>query len=1176
MKINDEKYNSLKKLLEKRILVLDGAMGSLLQKHCCCGVHQEMPLPEILMKENPEVIKQVHLEYLQAGADIIETNTFNANRFSLADYNLEKESYSLSYLGASLAKEAADEFTKITPDKPRFVAGSVGPTKNMLTLADSNSDFDFDSMTEAYKIQIKGLLDGGADIILLETVFDTLTVKSALYAIKKLEEATGIKIPVMVSATIDYKNGRLLSGQTIEAFYASVRHGGLLSIGLNCGFGSEQVIPYLRRLSELSDTAVSVYPNAGLPDDCGEYHESPAEFTANLKECLKEGLVNIVGGCCGTTPAHIHQLAQIAKEFKPRIIPPYRHTLILSNLEYSEPSTTGALIQVGERTNVAGSAKFARLIREKDFDSALDIASKQVKSGANLIDICMDDGMEDSVGNMVRFLRMLNSDSETGAVPIMIDSSDWNVIINALKVCQGKSVVNSISLKDGEKEFLYRAREINNLGAAFIIMLFDEKGQADTFERKKEIAQRAYNLLVENGFDPSDIIFDPNVLTVGAGLGDNDPLALDFIRATQWITDNLPHATVSGGISNLSFAFRGNNSLREAMHTVFLYHARKAGLGMAIVNPGMISVYDDIDTELRELLEDVILCRKNGAIANLIDFAERKKNETRSNSENIYKEDDGLTLKEQIKNSLLKGKEGEIEKLVIQELQEEEPMNIINRTLMPVMKKIGDMFGDGKMFLPQVIKSAQVMKKAVDTLRPFIRQDNIDKMGGNVVIATVKGDVHDIGKNIVGLVVSCNGYNVLDLGVRVDEITIADEVESSNPDALLLSGLISPSLNEMIKVCEELDRRGITIPVIIGGAATSEIYTAVKIAPVYSGAVFYSSDASENLRILNTLSEETIQENRIRQNALRQRYEEAKLKEPEIKNAKRYGYKKKKDEVIVPKEIKRVVLNNLSLNEIEPFIDWNLLLASLEMNRKNGEISQEELFRSKAEVIEEAQNIFERIKSEKLLELEGVAEIIPATRKENEIVLTLQNGKSRTLPMLRGEQGVNKDACIADFVATEKDYVCLFAVSAGKGLKEFIEDLNKKGEIYSAFLAKLIADRMAEAFAQWLNEYIAKEVWSFSGATDKKGVRIAFGYPAAPDHSLKRDVFEILDIESNTSMRLTENDMIYPSESVCGIIFSSGEYINVGKIGESQLKEYAGKRGISLEKLKMLIPNNIL
>lgn len=1127
------KFDYIRDLMRQRILVLDGAMGSMLQS-CRHKDEESAKLPDLYVRDNPRVVKEIHKAYLEAGADIIETDSFNANRFALSDYGLENEAYTLAFEAAKLAREAVDEFKCAQPRTKRFVAGSVGPTKLMLSMTDSTSEFNFDSLAEAYTEQIRGLIDGGADIILLETIFDTLTAKAALYAVSEIERERNEKIPVVVSCTVDASSGRLLSGQTIEAFYASVRHAGLLAVGLNCGFGSESVLPYLRRLSEVADTGISVYPNAGLPDDCGEYHEDACTFALNLQKSLRERLVNIVGGCCGTTPEHIKELKETVEKFQPRPIPERHKRLILSNLEYYDAGASKELIQVGERTNVAGSAKFARLIREKNFDEALEIATRQVKAGAGIVDVCMDDGMEDAGANMEKFLRLFNSDSDTGVVPVMIDSSEWTVVVRALKANQGKGIVNSISLKDGESEFVRKAEEIRRLGAAVVVMLFDEKGQAETYERKIEIAERAYNLLLESGFPPEDIMFDPNVLTLG--LEKRDSRGLDFIKAVAWIKANLPSASVSGGISNLSFAFRGNNPIREAMHTAFLTHAVKAGLDMAIVNAGMIALYDDIDKQLLEAIEDLILCREENAVDKVIVLAQKR--EFGTGQQDSGTEESSLPIADKLYQALAKGRDKEMEALMKEALETFSPMSIIDDILMPGMKKIGEMFGEGRMFLPQVIKVAQAMKKGVSVITPYLDASEIASTEKKrLVIATVKGDVHDIGKNIVALVASCNGYEVEDLGVRVDENQIAAAVENAKPVALLLSGLIAPSLNEMTKVCRELDARGIRVPVIIGGAATSEIHTAVKIAPEYSGCVFYSPDASANLRILQELSPETEDENRRRQEELRKLYFKTKNESIGENHVKENSVDV--EPPIRPREIKRVVLNGLPLEEVERFIDWNMLSASLGLLKKGVDENNKE------EVLEEAHRLFGKIKKEKSLQIEGVVGVYKAVGNGNEIIVYPSEDRKISLPMQRASKGRDAGLSVADFLNSDEDYVALFAVSAGKNLKALENSYSETGDIFHALLCKLIADRLTEASAEWVHDYVANELWGFA-EKDRKGIRIAFGYPSAPDHNLKRTAFEIMEVSNDTSMTLTENSMIVPGESVCGIILSSGRFINAG------------------------------
>ena len=1170
MRLDTRKFDALKKLLGERILLLDGAMGSRLQCHCHDG--ESGKLPDLYVRDHPEEVAKIHEEYLEAGADIIETDSFNCNALSLADYGLEDQVYSLSKEAAQIARKTADRFSALTPGKPRFVAGSVGPTKEMLTLSKEGPK-DFDRLAATYADQIRGLLDGGTDIILLETVFDTLNAKAALYSLSRIERERGEKIPVIVSGTVSNSSGRLLSGQTLEAFFTSVMHAGLLAVGLNCGLGSEETYRYLKELADFADVAIALYPNAGLPDNCGEYHETPEIFVSNLKTGLEQGLVNIIGGCCGTTPDHIRKLCEIAGNYSPREIPVKNSTLLLSNLEATDVGASKELVQVGERTNVAGSKKFARLIRERKFDEALDIAIGQIRGGASIIDVCMDDGLSDESANMMEFLRIINSDGETGRVPVMIDSSNWDVIMAGLKVSQGKPIVNSISLKEGEDEFIRRALEIKNLGGAMVVMLFDEEGQAVTFERKIEIARRAYDLLVGEGVNPSDIVFDPNILTVATGMEDSRRVALDYVLATQWIKKNLPGVSVSGGVSNLSFAFRGNNRIRESMHTVFLYHAFRAGLDMAIVNAGMLSLYSDIEGELLEILEDVILCRIDSSVDRLIEYAAEVAGEA-DNKKEIAVSKDEPAIDEKVERLLLSGKGEELKGIMSEMVREIPPLEIIDNYLMKAMQKVGLLFGEGKMFLPQVIKAASAMQEAVRILQPHIGREKQKISGRKVILATVKGDVHDIGKNIVGLVVSCNGYEVDDLGVRVESRRIVERTLEIKPEAVLLSGLISPSLQEMINVCRDLENNGITLPVIIGGAATSAIHTAVRIAPVYSGPVFYSPDAAANLNILSALAgdyEKTVSRNFEEQKRLREIYEQSQDKiagenvkgienAPEISAAKLD---------LSPDKLARKEILNTPVDEIIPYIEWKYLLASMGLLKGSVDTSLEQ---EQEKTLREAKKILNIIKEKNSLKLEGVVQIFEAVGNGDDIVLLRESNEIHRLPMLRAERGNDCGLSVSDFVSAERDYVALFAVTAGVGLEELTEQFRSDGDSYSALLAKLVADRLAEAFARWVHADVEEIL---TGKREEKGVRIAFGYPSAPDHSLKKDVFDLLEIESATGMRLTETGMIWPGESVCGMILRNGRYLNVGTISERQLREYASKREIEYGRLRRLLSHNV-
>ena len=889
--------NKLYEVLESRILLLDGGFGTMVQQY---GFTEEdyrgerfrdwnvllKGCNDLLAVTRPGAVREIHVKYLQAGADIIETDSFNANAVSLADYGLEAYAYEISRAAAGVARSAADEFTARNPLKPRFVAGSMGPTNRTASMSadvghPAAREVTFTQLAEAYTEQARGLVDGGADVLLVETVFDTLNAKAALYAIDTLAAQLGRAIPVMISGTLADASGRTLSGQTVEAFYASVSHARLLSVGFNCAYGARQLMPYLERLAAVAEFRISAHPNAGLPNVMGGYDETPEMFARDVSEYMRRGLVNIVGGCCGTTPAHIFELAKIAGNYAPRPVPAPKHVTTLSGLEPLRIVPEANFVNVGERTNVAGSAKFARLIREGNYEEALSVARAQDDAGAQIVDVCMDDGLIDGAEAMRTFLNLMASEPEIARVPAMIDSSKWEVLVAGLQVTQGKAVVNSISLKEGEAEFLRRAQEIPRYGAAAVVMLFDERGQADTYERKTEVASRAYKLLTDAGFPAEDIIFDPNVLAVATGIPEHDSYAKAFIDATRWIKHNLPHAKVSGGVSNLSFAFRGNNAVREAMHSAFLYHAIRAGMDMGIVNPQMVRVYSEIEPELLERVEDVILCRRPDAAERLTEYAQQVRTvaQTQPQAPDAWR---AGTLGERIGHAMLKGVADFIEQDALEGYETlGSPMAVIDTLLMPAMEHVGTLFGEGKMFLPQVVKTARVMKRAVAALTPYIEQGaaGVSNRAGKVLIATVKGDVHDIGKNIVAVVMACNGYEIKDLGVMVESQRIVDEAVAWGADCICLSGLITPSLDEMAHVCEELERRALRIPVIIGGATTSDLHTAVKIAPVYAGVVVHSPNASRNSQILAQLlgSDGALYADKVRtgQQAMRSEYEHA-------------------------------------------------------------------------------------------------------------------------------------------------------------------------------------------------------------------------------------------------------------------------------------------------------------
>jgi 5-methyltetrahydrofolate--homocysteine methyltransferase len=1195
--------------LERRILVLDGGMGTMIQRH---GLGEEdyrgerfaewsTPLKgcnDLLVLTRPDVIAGIHEAYLTAGADVISTDSFNANAISMADYGLGERVYEINRAAASIARTEADRFTLRNPSKPRFVAGSMGPTNRTSSLSANVDDpsareVTFEQLVDAYSEQVRGLIDGGADVLLVETIFDTLNAKAALFAIEELREELGREIPVMVSGTIADTSGRTLSGQTVEAFYTSLAHGNLLSVGLNCAFGARQMLPYLERLARVSECRISTHPNAGLPNISGGYDETPAMFAADIEEYLRRGLVNIVGGCCGTTPEHIRLVAQLASKYTPRTLPTKKYLTVLSGLEPLTITPENNFVNIGERANVAGSAKFARLVRENKYDEAVAVARDQVGEGAQVVDVCMDDGMIEGAAAMTRFLNMAAAEPELARVPLVIDSSRWEVLEAGLRCVQGKSVVNSISLKESEAEFLRRARLVRRYGAAAVVMLFDERGQADTYERKIEVAERAYRLLTEDGFPPEEIIFDPNVLSIATGISEHDNYAVDFIEATRWIKQNLPHAKVSAGVSNLSFAFRGNNRVREAMHSVFLYHAIEAGLDMGIVNAGMLQIYSEIEPHLLELTEDVVLNRRADATERLAEYAEELK-ATSGEVKPTESKDSWRTLPlaERISYAMLKGADEHSAEDALEALHElGSPLEVIDRLLMPAMTRVGELFGQGKMFLPQVVKSARVMRRAVDALAPFIKGDSESTKAGRVVIATVKGDVHDIGKNIVSVVISCNGYEVIDLGVMVERDKIIDEAVTVNADAVCLSGLITPSLEEMIGVVKELERRGLHIPVIVGGATTSRLHTAVKIAPEYSGVVIHSRDASDNAGILNRLlgadREEFIKEIKAEQAAERELYAQASEKRTSVplEVARGNRYVKTADKIAEPAHTGRVVFSDFPIERVEPYIDWTYLFAAWDIKGAYPQILESPEKGTEArKLFDDAQSLLAQIREQQLLRLEGVAGIFPARRDGDDIIVTDIKGREVRLPQMRNQSaGKKQNLSVADYVTDNgNDFVGAFAVTAGVGLAELVEKFRAEGDDYNAIMAKLLADRLTEAFAEAVHEFVRRVSWGYQNEDIApadairgryRGLRYAFGYPATPDHSLKREVFELLAVEQTTSMRLTENYMIAPGEALCGLVVADpeAEYFTLGAIGDDQITDYARRRDKTTAEIKKLI-----
>ena len=1204
-------HNRLNDALQERILLLDGGFGTMVQRYGLSEADyrgerfRELPgqlrgCNDLLNLTRPDIIREIHTRYLQAGADLITTNSFNANAISLTDYGISDLAREIARAAASIARAAADEYTQRNPSKPRFVAGSMGPTNRTASMSADVSDpaareVTFSQLAEAYGEQARGLVEGGADVLLIETVFDTLNAKAALYAVDRLGEELGRQLPVMVSGTLADASGRTLSGQTVEAFWVSVSHARLLSVGLNCAYGARQMLPYLERLAAVAEVRVSAHPNAGLPNVMGGYDETPEMFAADVEEYLRRGLLNIVGGCCGTTPEHIFELSKIVGRYAPRPLPAPRHETVLSGLEPLRIVPEANFINVGERTNVAGSARFARLIREHNYEEALSVARAQVEAGAQIVDVCMDDGLIDGVEAMRTFLNLMASEPEIARVPTMIDSSKWEVLRTGLEVTQGKSVVNSISLKEGEESFLRRAREIHRYGAAVVVMLFDERGQADTYERKIEVAARAYRLLTEAGFPPEDIIFDPNILAVATGIAEHDRYALDFIEAVRWIKAHLLYAKVSGGVSNLSFAFRGNNAVREAMHSVFLYHAIRAGMDMGIVNPQMLRLYDEIEPELLERVEDVILCRRPDASERLSEYAQQV-HQTAGQGQQAP--DDAWRaepLAERIAHALRKGITEHIEEDALEGLRTlGSPMAVIDTLLMPAMEQVGTLFGAGKMFLPQVVKSARVMKRAVAVLTPYIERsgEQPSAKAGRVLIATVKGDVHDIGKNIVSVVMACNGYEIRDLGVMVEPSRIVDEAQAWPADCICLSGLITPSLDEMAHVCEELERRGLRIPVIIGGATTSELHTAVKIAPLYSGVVAHSPNASRNAQILARLlgadSAAYTEQVRAEQQALRDEYrhrETARTLIPivEVRKARKGAPHHKP---VVPLHPGRMVFPDFDVADAEPYIDWNFFFPAWGLaGRYPAILDHPEKGAEARKLFDDAQALLHHIAEEHLLTLQAAVGIFPAHREGDDIVATDAKGRNYRFAMLRNQTRGEQNRSLADFIAPEGDWLGCFAVTAGIGLKELTEKFRAAGDDYSAIMAKLLADRLTEAFAEVVHLFVQRRMWGYEGgeqpspeeviAGHYRGRRMAFGYPASPDHSLKREVFDLLAVERTTGMRLTENWMIDPGEALCGLLFADAEYFSVGHIDQEQLRDYAARRGLDEETLRRLLPNNL-
>lgn len=1202
--------------LERRVLVIDGAMGTMIQryqlqesdyrgKRFADWPHDLKGNNDLLSLTQPTIIRDIHKAYLDAGADIIETNTFNAQKISLADYKMESLSYELNLESARLAKQAVQEWMVTNPNGgPKFVAGALGPTNRTASLSPDVNDpgfraVSFDDLVEAYTEQINGLLDGGADILLIETIFDTLNAKAALFAIKSVFEERNIELPVMVSGTITDASGRTLSGQTVEAFLNSISHMPLLSVGLNCALGAKEMRPHLEELSEKAPFYISAYPNAGLPNQFGEYDETPHHMGHQIKDFLTSGFLNIVGGCCGTTPDHIREIAALAKQCPPRKRPQADTLLHLSGLEAVTLRPESNFMNVGERTNVTGSRKFARLIAEDQYEEALAIARDQVEGGAQAIDINMDEGMLDSEKAMVKFLHLIASEPDIAKLPIMIDSSKFHVIEAGLKCTQGKSIVNSISLKEGEEAFLKQANTLRKYGAAVIVMAFDEDGQADTYQRRIDICGRAYKLLTEKvNFPAQDIIFDPNIFPVATGMEEHRRNAIDFFEATAWIKKNLPHAKVSGGVSNVSFSFRGNDHVREAIHAAFLYHAIRAGMDMGIVNPGQLQVYDEIPKDLLERVEDVLLDRRDDATERLITYAEQIKGAGKKQErDEAWREG---SVQERLTHALVKGVVEYIEQDV-EEARKLYPkaLNLIEGPLMDGMNVVGDLFGAGKMFLPQVVKSARVMKKAVAYLLPYLEAEKTEGANkkGKILMATVKGDVHDIGKNIVGVVLACNNYDVVDIGVMVPADKILAAAREHDADIIGLSGLITPSLDEMVHVAKEMERLKFDIPLLIGGATTSKVHTAVKIAPHYSHPVIHVNDASRSVPVASSLlSKEQRQELIDRTNEeydrLRKQHAGAQAQNKFIpmSEARSNGWPVDWSATDVKAPLKPGVtaLNNYSIAELAEYIDWTPFFHSWEMKGSYPKIlSDPERGVEATKLFNDAKAMLERIITEKWISAHAVIGLFPANAEGDDILVYSDDSRSsvkarfHTLRQQTRKPQGQFNLALADFTApidtNVKDYIGAFAVTAGAGIDEHVARFEAAHDDYNAIMLKAIADRLAEAFAERLHQRVRKEFWgyaadeTFSNAElikeEYAGIRPAPGYPAQPDHTEKLTIWSLLDVEKNTGITLTESMAMMPTAAVSGLYFAhpASQYFGLGKIQRDQVEDYAKRKGMSLE-----------
>ncbi|MGL1114365.1 methionine synthase [Vibrio vulnificus] len=1211
--------------LKQRILLIDGGMGTMIQGYKLqeqdyrgerfADWHSDLKgNNDLLVLTQPQLIQEIHHAYLEAGADILETNTFNATTIAMADYNMESLSEEINFAAAKLAREAADEWTAKNPAKPRYVAGVLGPTNRTCSISPDVNDpgyrnVSFDELVEAYSESTRALIRGGSDLILIETIFDTLNAKACAFAVESVFEELGFALPVMISGTITDASGRTLSGQTTEAFYNSLRHVRPISFGLNCALGPDELRPYVEELSRISETFVSTHPNAGLPNAFGEYDLSPEEMAEHVKEWAQSGFLNLIGGCCGTTPEHIRHMAMAVEGVSPRVLPEIPVACRLSGLEPLTIAKDTLFVNVGERTNVTGSARFKRLIKEELYGEALDVAREQVENGAQIIDINMDEGMLDAEACMVRFLNLCASEPEISKVPIMVDSSKWEVIEAGLKCIQGKGIVNSISLKEGKEKFVEQAKLIRRYGAAVIVMAFDEVGQADTRERKLEICTKAYRILVDEvGFPPEDVIFDPNIFAVATGIDEHNNYAVDFIEAVADIKRDLPHAMISGGVSNVSFSFRGNNYVREAIHAVFLYHCFKNGMDMGIVNAGQLEIYDNVPEKLREAVEDVVLNRRDDATERLLEIAE----EYRENA--VGKQEDASALEwrtwpveKRLEHALVKG----ITEFIVEDTEEarlnaSKPLEVIEGPLMDGMNVVGDLFGEGKMFLPQVVKSARVMKQAVAHLEPFINASKqAGSSNGKILLATVKGDVHDIGKNIVGVVLQCNNYEIIDLGVMVPCEQILKVAKEQQVDIIGLSGLITPSLDEMVHVAKEMERLGFDLPLLIGGATTSKAHTAVKIEQNYSHPVVYVNNASRAVGVCTSLLSDELRSAFVER--LQADYElvrdQHNRKKPRTKPVTLEAARANKVAIDwqsytppVPSQPGVHVFDDFDVATLRQYIDWTPFFLTWSLVGKYPTIfDHEEVGEEAKRLFEDANEWLDRIEQEGLLKARGMCGLFPAASVGDDIEVYTDESRTQVAKVLHNlrqqtEKPKGANYCLSDYVAPKEsgknDWIGAFAVTGGVNERELADQFKAQGDDYNAIMIQAVADRLAEAFAEYLHERVRKEIWGYAADENLsneelirekyQGIRPAPGYPACPEHTEKGPLWELLNVEETIGMSLTSSYAMWPGASVSGWYFShpDSRYFAIAQIQQDQVESYAGRKGWDLlEAEKWLGPN---